>query len=142
MLHFRSSNRTFSSYAAVLCRWGSASSLWPPFLALANHLRAGIHCFLREEVCGDLFILAKGAYTFSHILSRFCNRVPVCALSRFYRRCCHPGRCIVECSHNHLFVEAPAVMGASFIWYVSPFPQYLFVTSCAGTSATHVPGST
>lgn len=51
------------------------------------YVDAGIHCFLREEVCADLFILVKG-------------------------------RCVVECPRNHLFVEAPAVMGASFIWYL------------------------
>ena len=73
-------------------------------------------------------------------------------LCRLYRRWIHPGRCIVECAHNHLFVEAPAVMGASFIWHVQALPavsfcnillpQNLFVTSCAGTSATRALGST
>jgi hypothetical protein len=51
------------------------------------YILLGIHCFLRQEVCGDLFILVKG-------------------------------RCVAECPANHLFVEPPAVMGASFIWYL------------------------
>jgi hypothetical protein len=64
----------------------------------------GIHCFLRQEVCGDLFILCKGT--------------PL-TLQPFPPSLSAKGRCVVECPDNHLFVEAPAVMGASYIWYPS-----------------------
>jgi hypothetical protein len=39
----------------------------PPCMLLPffTRARSGIHCFLREEVSGDLFILAKGEKDFS-----------------------------------------------------------------------------
>jgi hypothetical protein len=67
-----------------------AGALSPVWAAAVRDFCPGIHCFLRQEVCGDLFILCKG-------------------------------RCVVECPENHLFVEAPAVMGASYIWCHSHF---------------------